>query len=98
MLKSRVRNYGRMLERRIVMTHTVTLDTSLELLREIRGIIRAAILSQPKTRFDRSHFAKHGPGSLDFESVYYVLAAVSREGPQARSPHARGGTAGPRHA
>jgi small-conductance mechanosensitive channel len=75
LLKSRVRNYGRMLERRIVMTHGVTYDTSVENLERIPEIVRTAIERQKDTRFDRSHFAKHAGASLDFESVYYVLSA-----------------------
>lgn len=75
LLQSRVRNYGRMLERRVVMTHNVTYDTPLERLREIPGIVRQAVEGQKDTRFDRSHFATHGAASLDFESVYYVLSA-----------------------
>ncbi|MEP7314286.1 MAG: mechanosensitive ion channel family protein [Pseudomonadota bacterium] len=75
LLKSRVRNYGRMLERRVVMTHGVTYDTPIEKIERIPAIIRAAIEAQKDTRFDRSHFAKHGSTSLDFESVYYVLSA-----------------------
>ena len=75
LLKSRVRNYGRMAQRRIVMTHNVTYDTALQHLRTIPKIVRKAIESQPETRFDRSHFARHGASSLDFESVYYVLSA-----------------------
>lgn len=31
--------------------------------------------SQEGTRFDGSHFAKHGAASLDLETVYYVLSA-----------------------
>lgn len=75
LLNSRVRNYGRMMERRVVMTHNVTYDTPLERLREIPSIIREAIEAQEDTRFDRSHFSVHGAASLDFESVYYVLSA-----------------------
>lgn len=75
LLKSRVRNYGRMLQRRVVMTHNVTYDTPLQKLRAIPEIIREAIESQPDTRFDRAHFAKHGAASLDYESVYFVLSA-----------------------
>ena len=44
-------------------------------LTEIPGIIRAAIESQDKTRFDRSHFVSYGDFSLVFETVYYVLGA-----------------------
>jgi small-conductance mechanosensitive channel len=73
LLKSRVRNYGRMFERRIVMVHRIAYGTPLEQLREIPGLIREAIQAHRDTRFDRAHFAKHGPDALEFESVYYVL-------------------------
>ncbi|HWL63973.1 MAG TPA: mechanosensitive ion channel family protein [Steroidobacteraceae bacterium] len=74
LLKSRVRNYGRMFERRIVMNHTIAYGTPLEQLREIPEIIRAAIQAQSDTRFDRAHFARHGSDALEFESVYFVLS------------------------
>lgn len=41
----------------------------------IPDILRNAIEVQPDTRFDRSHFKDYGPYSLNFETVYYVLAA-----------------------
>lgn len=75
LLRSRVRNYGRMAERRVVFTLNVVYDTSPGLLERIPDIIRAAIEAQDGVRFDRSHFARHGAASLDFESVYYVLSA-----------------------
>ncbi len=75
LLKSRLRNYGRMTERRVLFTIGVTYDTPVEKLEQIPGIIRRIIESQGDTRFDRSHFAGHGPCSLDFETVYYVLSA-----------------------
>jgi len=75
LLKSRLRNYGRMYERRVAFTLGVTYQTPRERLREIPQILREAIETQPQTRFDRSHFAKYGDFSLDFETVYYVLAA-----------------------
>ena len=36
---------------------------------------REAIEAQKQTRFDRSHFLKHGDAALEFETVYYVLTA-----------------------
>jgi small-conductance mechanosensitive channel len=75
LLKSRIRNYGRMFERRVVFSIGVTYDTSREKLRRIPGIIRKAIEAEEKTRFDRSHFMKYGDYSLQFETVYYVLSA-----------------------
>lgn len=74
LLKSRVRNYGRMMERRIVFTIGVTYETPASLLEKIPGLIREIVESQQHTRFDRSHFAKYGDFSLNFETVYYVLA------------------------
>lgn len=75
LLKSRVRNYGRMQERRVVFTLNVTYDTPLALLRRIPELIEEIIRAQDGTRFDRSHFSQHGAASLDFETVYYVLSA-----------------------
>lgn len=75
LLRSRVRNYGRMQQRRVVMTHNVTYETPVEKLEQIPGLIRGIVEAQEGTRFDRSHFAKHGSASLDFETVYYVLSA-----------------------
>lgn len=74
LLKSRIRNFGRMFQRRIVFTLGVTYQTPREKLEKIPGIIKNAIEAQDKTRFDRSHFAKYGDFSLNFESVFYVLS------------------------
>lgn len=73
LLNSRIRNYGRMYERRVVFKIGVTYQTSRENLIKIPTIIRQAIEHQDKTRFDRSHFMEYGDFSLNFESVYYVL-------------------------
>ena len=74
LLQSRVRNYGRMFERRVVFSIGVTYQTPREKLKAIPGILRAAVEAQEKTRFDRSHFKDFGDYSLNFETVYYVLA------------------------
>jgi small-conductance mechanosensitive channel len=73
LLNSRLRNYGRMFERRVAFTIGVTYQTPREQLKQIPAIMRAAIEAQEHTRFDRSHFAKYGDFSLNFETVYYVL-------------------------
>ena len=74
LLKSRIRNYGRMYERRVVFNIGVTYGTPREQLKLIPGMIRAAVEAQDKTRFDRSHFMKYGDYALQFETVYYVLS------------------------
>ncbi len=73
LLKSRIRNYKRMAERRVVFQIGVVFDTSPEKLRRTNDIIREIIISQPDVRLDRNHFKAIGSSSLDFEIVYYVL-------------------------
>jgi len=72
LLGSRIRNYGRMYERRVVFKLGVTYQTPREKLSQIPAIIREAIEQQDNTRFDRSHFQAYGDFSLYFESVYYI--------------------------
>lgn len=75
LLGSRVRNYGRMQERRVVFGTSVTYETPVEQVEQIPVLIRQIVEAQAGTRFDRSHFAKHAAASLDYETVYYVLSA-----------------------
>ncbi len=70
---SRIRNYKRMQERRIVFRIGVVYQTPVEKLKEIPGIIRGIMDAIPEARTDRAHFASYGDSSLDFEIVYYVL-------------------------
>lgn len=75
LLNSRIRNYGRMFERRVVFSIGVTYQTTSDQLREIPSIICNAIESKEKVRFDRAHFQKYGDFALIFEAVYYVLSS-----------------------
>ncbi len=74
LLKSRIRNYKRMQERRAVFAIGVTYDTTPQRLQEIPGLIKQAIEDCGQTRFDRAHFKGFGASSLDFEAAFYVLA------------------------
>ncbi|BBM69098.1 mechanosensitive ion channel family protein [Rhodothermus marinus] len=73
LLNSRIRNYKRMQERRIVFTVGVVYQTPKEKLEKIPQIIREIIEAQEMVRFDRAHFKEFGPSSLNFEVVYWVL-------------------------
>lgn len=75
LLSSRLRNYGRMAERRVVFTLSVTYETPQEKLEQLPALIRRTVERESGVRFDRSHFARYGASSLDFETVYYVLSA-----------------------
>lgn len=74
LLRSRIRNYKRMQERRVVFTLGVVYHTPYEKLRAIPGILREIVEAQAHTRFDRAHFARYGDFSLLFEVVYYVTS------------------------
>ena len=72
LLSTRIRNFKRMWERRIVFRVGVVYQTERAHLEEIPGMLRAAVEAREKARFDRAHFVSFGPSSLDFETVYYV--------------------------
>lgn len=74
LLASRIRNYGRMTERRAVFTIGVTYQTPRAKLDKIPAILREAVEVQEKTRFDRSHFKQYGDSAIIFETAYFVLA------------------------
>jgi small-conductance mechanosensitive channel len=74
-LKARVRNFGRMRERRAVFQLGVHYDTPAERLTAIPAEIRKIVEAQANVRFDRCHFLSYGDTALQFETVYIVLRA-----------------------
>ncbi|MDZ7784695.1 MAG: mechanosensitive ion channel family protein [Halioglobus sp.] len=74
LLSSRIRNYGRMFERRVVFSVGVTYQTTAEKLKKIPDILSEAVEACEDVRFDRAHFQKYGDFALIFEIVYYVLS------------------------
>lgn len=73
LLKSRIRNYKRMDERRAVFTFTLAYSTPTEQLRRIPDLMREIVEAQEETRFDRTHLKALTPAGLDFEVVYFML-------------------------
>ena len=74
LLKSRIHNYKRMAERRVVFVIRIAYGTSQELVEKVPDMIRGAITAQPLTRLDRAHFKEYGESALVYEAVYYVLS------------------------
>ncbi|OIP89566.1 MAG: mechanosensitive ion channel protein MscS [Syntrophaceae bacterium CG2_30_49_12] len=72
LLKSRIRNYKRMYERRVVFSLGVIYQTPYDKLKTIPAMVREIIEAQEQTRFDRAHFKEFGNSSLNFEIVYWV--------------------------
>jgi small-conductance mechanosensitive channel len=75
LLASRIHNFKRMAERRVVFTIGVTYETSAEKVEKLPGMLRAIIEAQELVRFDRAHFARYGDFALIYEVVYWMLSA-----------------------
>lgn len=72
LLESRVRNFKRMWQRRVVQGFRVTYDTPPEKIAQVPGWVRGMIEADPLLTFDRCHFMRYGASSLDFEMVFWV--------------------------
>lgn len=82
LLSSRLQNFKRMQERRVVFTVGVVYEASSEKLRRIPVIVREEVDRVNKefgngalVRFDRCHLKTLGAYSLDFETVFFMLTA-----------------------
>lgn len=72
LLKSRIRNFKRMWERRAIITFGVIYETHAEKLHRIRDIVKELVEQAEGARLDRCHLKSFGPSSLDYEVVYWV--------------------------
>lgn len=75
LLQSRIQNYKRMEERRVLFRLGVVYQTPAALLAGIPSMVSSIIESAGAVRLDRAHFAAFGDSSYDFEFVYYVLSS-----------------------
>jgi small-conductance mechanosensitive channel len=71
-IKARVRNFGRMGDRRAVFQFGVNYDTPTDVLAAIPAEVRKIVEAQANTRFDRCHFLTYGDTALQFELVYFM--------------------------
>jgi small-conductance mechanosensitive channel len=78
LLAARIRNFGRMQERRIVFSVGVTYATPRGDLARIPELIEQAVTEEDAVRFDRSHLSGYGAFSIDFETVYFVTSSDYR--------------------
>ena len=70
---SRIKNYKRMRERRIVFSLGVIYQTAIEKVMAISPMIKRVIDEHQNARFDRAHFKSFGDFALIYEVVFYVL-------------------------
>ena len=73
LLKSRLRNFKQMKERRVTLLLDLNPDTSPDVIASAPGILQAIVAAQPTVRFERSHFSGLTDAALRIETVYYVL-------------------------
>jgi small-conductance mechanosensitive channel len=72
LLKSRVRNFGRMGERRGIVSIGITYGTPVDKVRRAGDIIESAIKAQNKVRLERCYLKELGAAAMNFEAVYFV--------------------------
>ena len=73
LLRSRIRNYKRMEQRRAVFTLDLAHDTPPEKISAIPALVRKTIEAQPLTKFERCHWLTTEPTGIRLETVYFVL-------------------------
>jgi small-conductance mechanosensitive channel len=71
LVASRIRNFKRSQERRIVLNFGIEYDTEAGLVERVPVMIKAIIEDTPGTRFDRAHFTGFGDSALQMEAVYF---------------------------
>jgi small-conductance mechanosensitive channel len=72
---SRIHNFKKMQERRVVFKLRVIYQTPTAQLEQIPKIVREIIEKHNDVRFDRGHFASYGDFSLNFEFVYFIIGS-----------------------
>lgn len=73
--KTRIQNFQRMENRRVVLSLGVLYETKEDKLKQIPDIIKKIIDDTEGAEFDRAHFSDYGDFSLNFETVFYVNSA-----------------------
>ncbi len=72
-LKSRVRNFSRLAELRVLATIRLAYETPSDKLKEIPTLMQDIVREQAHARFERCHLKTLGESSFQFELSYFVL-------------------------
>ena len=71
-LKSRVRNFGRLSQQRILATIRLGFDTPTEKLKALPQLLENVVREHPQAHFERCHLKTLGETSFHFELSYFV--------------------------
>jgi small-conductance mechanosensitive channel len=72
LVKARVRNFGRLIERRALFVLQVHYETPVATLAAVPRAVREIVEATPEVRFDRCHLLRCTDTALEFETVYYL--------------------------
>ncbi|MBV8881594.1 MAG: mechanosensitive ion channel family protein [Planctomycetaceae bacterium] len=72
LLKTRIRNFKRMVERRVELSVGVSLHTPHTKAELVPGLLREIIKSTPRVRLERAHLKEFGESSLNYEAIYWI--------------------------
>ena len=75
LLKARIRNYQRQVERRVAFQIALDPGTPPAAVERVPAHLRAIIAEIPQTRLDRSHFSAISDAAFVVETVYFVTSA-----------------------
>jgi small-conductance mechanosensitive channel len=74
LLRSRLRNYRRMVERRVVFQLSFDYAIDHAVAARIPALIKAVVEGTPRTRFERCHFVRFAEAALVYETAYWILS------------------------
>lgn len=74
LLNSRIKNYKRMIDRRVVFNLKIAPSMTTEELMRIPPLLQEIVQAQSPARFDRAHFLSINDNHYLFEVVYFVLS------------------------
>jgi small-conductance mechanosensitive channel len=74
LLRSRIRNFKRLSERRVALKVLASLDTAPPIAARISVLLREVVERQALVRFDRAHLKRITDVALEYEIVYFVLS------------------------
>ena len=72
LLKARVRNFGRLIERRALFVLHVHYETPVATLAAVPRALREIVEATPNVRFERCHLLRCTDTALEFETVYFT--------------------------
>jgi small-conductance mechanosensitive channel len=72
LIQSRIRNFRRLRERRVLFVLSVKEDASPEKLEKIPSLLKEVIEHVPKTHFERAHLKEYTGAAINYEVVYWV--------------------------